>query len=113
MKIGEYYTPKDAPMNYNNYSKDPTSQVSKMMGYIIIELVEYLGNDLWKFKNRGSGSVSFGSSGPKGWLNLTISGERLYKEYIKIGEASDNKLTKELKQQLKDIDMEWAWEESS
>ena len=102
MKPGELYTPKNDIMNYYSYLK----RIEKygkddMMGYIIIELIKYLGHDKWSFKNIGSGSVHYGD--PITFENVNyITGEQVSKEYVKIGEASDSALYSKFKDNLKD-----------
>lgn len=51
MKVGELYTPKE----YSNY---PENKDDDLFGYIIIRLVEYVGDDCWRFENLGTASSS-------------------------------------------------------
>jgi hypothetical protein len=74
------------------FKYDP-AEIIPDLGYIVIELMEYLGDDMWRYENRGTASVS--SVDSKTFKTLhTMSGKTIFNEYEKIGESTDKALMK-------------------
>lgn len=92
MKTGELYTPKNGACSLLNFREGRKELWT--FGFVVIQLKQYIGNDLWEFENCGTSWI--GPLDDELSSISRITGQRVHEEYVLIGEAGDGKTLKEL-----------------
>lgn len=100
MKTGELWTPKaEDPCSLLVFRTGQQKNNSSPMepGVVILKLTEYLGRDLWAYKNVGTVHYAIYDRETRS-EQTSISGQNLVNHYVRIGEAREPGIERELRE---------------